>query len=275
MTEITTSQGRTAWESLIADPEGTLVCSDFDGVLAPIVKDPDQAFASEAAIGALARLGQLVGRVAIVTGRTARKAVELGRLDQRPGLEHLTVLGLYGFERWDAQTGEYHEPPAPPGVPEAMAELPGLLEGLGLGDARLEDKRMSITVHTRELPNPAEALGLLTAPLGELAAKHGLKLEPGRQMFELRAAGRDKGDAVRTLVGESQPRVVVYAGDDLGDLPAYEAVRKLRYAKEADGLLVCSSSNEQEALVALADVIVDGPDGIADLFGEWARLIAR
>ncbi len=275
MADITTQQGRSAWRAGVEDPANTLVCSDFDGVLSPIVKNPDAAWASEAAVSALARLGQLVGRVAIVTGRTARKAVELGRLEHRPGLEHLTVLGLYGFERWDAATGEYDEPPAPAGVEAAWKELPGLLDRLGLAAARLENKRMSISVHTRELPDSAAALGVLAEPLGDLALRHGLRLEPGRHVFELRAAGRDKGDAVRGLVEESSPRVVMYAGDDLGDLPAYEAVREMRYAGRAQGLLVCSSSDEQDALVALADVVVDGPDGVAALFDEWADLIGR
>jgi trehalose 6-phosphate phosphatase len=56
----------------------------------------------------------------------------------------------------------------------------------------------------------------------------------------------------------------VFVGDDLGDIEAFEAVRSLR-----DGglpaLLVCSSSDEQEALAELADVVVPGPAGVVGL----------
>ena len=36
------------------------------------------------------------------------------------------------------------------------------------------------------------------------------------------------------------------------------------------GLLICSGSDEQDALVELADVVVDGPAGVARLFAELA-----
>lgn len=265
-----TDAGRRAWTAIVAEPTSALICSDFDGVLSPIVLDPDQAWAAEETVGGLARLGSRVGKVAVVTGRLARKAVELGRLDQRPGLESMSVFGLYGFERWDAETGEFHEPHAPEGVAAAHAELPGLLARLGLGAARVEDKRLSLGVHTRELPEPHAALAALEVPLRELAARHGLRIEPGKFVFELRAPGVDKGDAVRRLVEEVDPRVVVFAGDDLGDVPAFEAVRALRETGAAEGLLICSASTEQNALVELADVVVDGPPGVAVLFDQLA-----
>lgn len=267
---IPSEAGRRAWHALVADPANSLVCTDFDGVLSPIVADPDAAFASEATVTALGRLGARVGKVAVVTGRPARKAVELGGLSGRAGFADASVLGLYGFERWDAATGAFTEPEAPPGVAAAAAELPGVLDSLGLTDARVEDKRLSIGVHTRELADPADAFERLREPLATLAARHGLHLEPGRFVLELRAPGVDKGDAIRALIDETNPDVVVYAGDDLGDLPAFEAVRTWREAGSGLGLLICSGSAEQDALVAVADVVVDGPGGVASLFDAWA-----
>ncbi len=268
-----TDAGRAARAALLAEPGRTLVCSDFDGVLSPIVADPDTAYASEDAVRALQRLGARVGKVAVITGRVARKAVELGRLSGREGLETMSVLGLYGAERWDAATGEFAEPEPPEGIAAAKDELPGLLRGLGLAEARVEDKRLSVGVHTRELDDPAGALARLTQPLRDLAARHGLRVEPGRHVIELRAPGQDKGDALRDLIAEVDPAVVVFAGDDLGDVAAFEAVRELRASGRIEGLLVCSGSDEQDALVALADVVVEGPDGVAALFGELADLL--
>ncbi|MDO5499143.1 MAG: trehalose-phosphatase [Propionibacteriaceae bacterium] len=268
--DINTEAGRQAWATIVADPATTLVCSDFDGVLSPIVRDPDSAWAAEETVAALARLGRVVGKVAVVTGRMARKAVQLGRLDERAGLEHMSVLGLYGFERWEAATGEFDEPVAPTGVAEAAAEIPGILAALGLEAARVEDKRLSIGVHTRELADPIGAFDRLAAPLRALAERHGLRIEPGKFVFELRAPGVDKGDAVRRLVEEFAPRTVVFAGDDLGDVPAFEAIRDLREAGTIQGLLICSGSDEQDALVALSDVVVAGPPGVAGLFDRLA-----
>ena len=47
-----------------------------------------------------------------------------------------------------------------------------------------------------------------------------LALEPGRQVIELRAPGIDKGDALRSLAPEAGARPILFAGDDLGELPA-------------------------------------------------------
>ena len=77
-------------------------------------------------------------------------------------------------------------------------------------------------------------------------------------MIEVRSPGMHKGAAVRSLVEELEATRFLFAGDDLGDLEAFEAVAELR----ADGLptlLVCSGSDEENALAEHADVVVDGP----------------
>jgi trehalose 6-phosphate phosphatase len=63
--------------------------------------------------------------------------------------------------------------------------------------------------------------------------------------------------------------VVLYAGDDLGDLPAYTAVDKLR-ADGTPGLLVCSGSDEVTELRERADVVADGPEGVVALLRTLA-----
>jgi trehalose 6-phosphate phosphatase len=93
-------------------------------------------------------------------------------------------------------------------------------------------------------------------------------------VLELRPAGGDKGDALRSLVAESTPSVVVFIGDDLGDLPAFEAVQELR-AEGIPGLLVCSGSTEVTAVAERADLIVDGPEGVAAVLGEIADALDR
>ena len=37
-----------------------------------------------------------------------------------------------------------------------------------------------------------------------------------------------------------------------------------------DGYLVCSASAEQDALVALSDLVLDGPDAVAAWLTAWA-----
>ncbi|MCW2831307.1 MAG: otsB [Aeromicrobium sp.] len=257
----------TALAAVLADPSGTLLALDFDGTLSHIVDDPAQAFAHPRSVTALGRIGKIVGQVAVVTGRPVDQALELGGFAGRPGLEHLVIYGQYGAERWDARDDQPVRPDRPDSIVRLSELLPAWLARHGADDIRIEDKGLAIALHARGLGEGV--LDDLAEPLAELARDLGVTIEPGRQVVELRAPGIDKGDAVRLLVAELGARQVVFAGDDLGDLPAYDAVDALR-AEGVVGLLVCSASAEQDALVARADLVLEGPDAVAAWLEELA-----
>ncbi len=257
-----TDAGESALRAILHAPGDTVVALDFDGTLAPIIDDPEQAYADPAAVAALGRIGRRVGAVAVITGRPVRTAVRLGRFGEVAGLEAMTVIGQYGVERWNAAGDEFIVPPDPPEILAAEQELPPLLASVGLAAARVEHKGRALGVHTRTLTDPAAAFQSLAEPLRTLADRHNLHLEQGKNVWELRPPGVDKGAALRAVVAERQARSVIFAGDDLGDLPAFRAVQQLR-GEGVPGLLVCSASHEEDALADLSDVVVDGPHGIA------------
>jgi trehalose 6-phosphate phosphatase len=264
-----TAAGRAGLAALLAEPGRALLAFDFDGTLAPIVPDPDAVAAHPAASARLGELGRVIGHLAIVTGRPAHLAVERGEFAGAPGLDGLVVLGHYGLERWEAATGEVTAPPEHPGVALVRRELPAALSAAGVTGAWIEDKGRSLAVHTRRAPEPEVAFAQLQAPLSALAARHGLVVEPGRLVLELRPPGIDKGVALRALVRELSPSVVLFAGDDLGDLAAFDAVDELR-GGGIPGVLVCSGSAEVPELAARADLVVPGPEGLIDLLGALA-----
>ncbi|MFD5129403.1 trehalose-phosphatase [Streptomyces olindensis] len=262
-----TRAGQEGLDALLAGPGKALIGLDFDGTLAPIVADPERARAHPEAVPALAALAPKVAAVAVVTGRPAEVAVRNGAFADVPGLEHLVVLGHYGAERWDARSGEITAPAPHPGVEAVRAELPGLLEGSGTW---VEDKGRAVAVHTRRAPDPQAAFEALRAPLTDLATRHGLIVEPGRMVLELRPPGMDKGVALSDFAREIGAGSVLYAGDDLGDLPAYAAVDALR-SDGTPGLLVCSGSDEVTELRERADLVVDGPEGVVALLAALAE----
>lgn len=275
----TTEAGRAGLERLLAAPARAVVALDFDGTLAPIVADPGQARAHPDAVPALRRLAPHVGAIAIVTGRPAEVAARYGGFTDADGLDGLVVLGAYGAERWDAATGAVRRPPPHPGIAAVRTELPGVLAAAAGGERdddglHIEDKGGAMAVHTRRAADPEAAFARLREPLTALAQRHGLALEPGRLVLELRPPGVDKGVALRNLVRETAARTVVYAGDDLGDLAAFAAVDALR-EEGAGGVLVCSGSEEVTELAARADLVVDGPAGVADLLAALAGALAR
>ncbi len=261
----TTEAGRIGLAALLAGPSQALLGLDFDGTLSPIVPEPDQARAHPDIPPLLGRLADLGVRVAVVTGRPAALAVEYGGLSEVAGL---VVLGHYGAERW--QDGAVTAPGDDTGVDEVRRRLPSLLDELSAPEGTfVEDKGLAVAVHTRRTADPAAAFDALRDPLTRLAEEAGLVVEPGRYVLELRPSGGDKGDAVRTLVGEARPSAVVFVGDDLGDLPAFREVDRLR-DEGVPGLLVCSGSTEVTALTERADLVVDGPLGVAELLRSVA-----
>ena len=98
--------------------------------------------------------------------------------------------------------------------------------------------------------DPQAALDRLRAPLSSLAARHGLAVEPGRMVIELRPQGMDKGQALLALAAQRQPSAVMFCGDDLGDVAAFDAVRALR-GDGTPGLTVFSGSAEVTALAEI------------------------
>src|SRR4029450_9761928 len=125
------AEGSQTLQAIIASPSETLIATDFDGTLAPIVDDPEKAYADPHAVAAPRRPGKLVGAVVVITGRPARSVVRLGRFRQTPGLGSMIVLGQYGVERWNAAADQFLIPPDPPQINTVEMELPELLNSLG------------------------------------------------------------------------------------------------------------------------------------------------
>jgi len=276
--QLPTEEARRRFDRLASLAPRVVVGLDFDGTISPIVEDPAAAVIHPEAPPALARLARVVRAVVVVTGRPARQVVGLGGLDElADGLPQgatLAVMGQYGHERWDSHSREFTSPEPPAGLTAFREELPALLEAADASQAVVEEKGIAVAVHTRPLPDAKEAFARLEEVLAEAAERHGLQLEPGRLVIEVRTPGMHKGLAVREALERHGGEGVVFVGDDLGDLEAFEAVRDLREGG-LPALLVCSSSDEQEALAELADVVVDGPAGVVDLLSDFAAAATR
>ncbi len=255
-----------AYAALVRAGSGLLVALDFDGTLAPIVDDPEVALIHRDAPGVLEALSEQVRAVAVLTGRPARQVLALGGLDEvgdsigEAGRE-LVILGQYGNERWTSKARRVVSPKPPAGLASFIGDLPRLLRQADATDAWVEEKGLAVAVHTRRTAQPREAFDRLLPVLTDAAKARNLTVEPGRMVVEIRASGMDKGLALRRLVEEYDAHAVLFVGDDLGDVPAFEAVGELG-AAGMPTLLVCSGSDEESRLRDLADVVVSGPDGV-------------
>jgi trehalose 6-phosphate phosphatase len=255
-----------------ARPADAAAVVDFDGTLSPIVENPEVAVIHHDAPDVLADLSAQVCAVAVLTGRPARQVLALGGLDDvgdaigESGRE-LVVLGQYGNERWSSNARRVVSPKPPAGLASLIGDLPRLLRRADAVDAWVEEKGLAVAVHTRRAADPRGAFDRLLPVLSEAAQARNLAVEPGKLVIEIRAGGMDKGLALHRLVDEYDARGVVFVGDDLGDVPAFEAVGELR-DKGMPTLLVCSGSDEDSKLRELADVVVAGPDGVMTFLRE-------
>ena len=273
--KFTSPEAEQRYAALVRASETTIVGLDFDGTLSPIVDDPTEAHIHPDAPEVLVGLAPQCLGIAVITGRPARQVLALGGLDEVGdsigGLgRQLYIFGQYGNERWSSTNRRVLSPRPPHGLSSFLRDLPWVLRRAQAEHAYVEQKGLAVAVHTRRLEDPDGAFRRLLHPLGELAKKHGLVLEPGRSVVEVRSAGMDKGAAVHTLVEETKAGGFMFAGDDLGDLEAFHAVLELR-RQGLSTLLVCSASAEQTALLDLADVVVDGPGGVLELLRTFTE----
>jgi trehalose 6-phosphate phosphatase len=244
----------------------TALCLDFDGTLSPIVPDPEAAAPLPGVPDLLGRLARRFAAVALVSGRPARWLAE------RTGSSGVRYLGLYGAE--EVLDQELRTDPAAaaarPLVRAAREDL-AADEAVATSGAYIEDKDISVGVHLRRVADPERWAEPVAAAVHQVAARHGLEVLPGRLVWELRPrTGHDKGAAVRLVLASSGARALVVVGDDVGDLAAFGAAAELT-ARGGQALRVAVRSAEAPGdLLAAADLVVDGPEGVRDLLASWA-----
>jgi trehalose 6-phosphate phosphatase len=269
-----TPAGRAGLAAIAGDPGHALLAFDFDGVLSPIVDDPQSAQPLPGMFPALAEAGRRVGAVAIITGRPVSFLTSRTGFGVLSSIPAFTIYGQYGRERWDASSGDVTTAPASGDIEAVRAELAQLLARPGpAAGSWLEDKGIALAVHTRRTADPDGAIAALREPVAQLARRHRLHVEPGKLVLEIRPPGVHKGDVLKLFVADHDAAAVLYAGDDLGDLSAFAAVQELRGDGVA-GITVCSGSAEADEVARAADLVVDGPAGIRALLAELSRRLA-
>jgi trehalose 6-phosphate phosphatase len=240
-----------------------LVALDFDGTLAPLVTDPQQSRPVPGTVAVLRAVAATGAQVAVITGRDASTVIRLGGLDDVPGI---VVAGLYGIETW--HDGDLVTPDTPETIAVLRERLPRALAHDGADpELWVEDKRLSLVVHARRATDPDAALETVREAVHQLAGELGLEVHPGRDVLELRLPGYDKAGALRRLAADRAG--VLYVGDDLGDLPAFAEIRRMRAdGRAAYGIGVLSSG--VGGVAEAADIHVADPAAAVEVL----RLLA-
>jgi trehalose-phosphatase len=237
-----------AWDAFVRRLDGRrpAVFLDYDGTLTPIVRRPDLAVLSDdmrATLGALSRAWP----THVVSGRG------LDDVSRLVGLDTLYYAASHGLDiAGPAGSGVRLEVTPEVAGPLAAAAAELRASTAGVPGALVEDKRFSLAVHYREVPE--ERVAELEAAVDAALRRHtGLRRAEGKKVFELRPARDwDKGTAVLWLLRElglDRPDVVpIYVGDDATDEDAFRAL-----ADRGVGIVVTELPRPTAAAFSLQD----------------------
>ncbi len=232
-----------------------LIAADFDGTLSPIVDDPAAAAPLDGVAAVLDELAGRYGEVAVVSGRP------LDFLDRWfPHPSDVTLVGLYGLEVRRRGRREDH---ATSGVwRETMADVAGLARLQGPPEMDVELKGLSITLHYRRHP---EIEAQVERWAEQIARPAGIRVRSAKKSVELHPPiDEDKGTVLQRLAAELDGPVL-FAGDDLGDVPAFEYLGGLRASGRPVLRVAVDGPEVPDALADVADLLVDGPAAVAGL----------
>lgn len=191
-------------------PDEAALFLDFDGVLAPIVARPEDAYPPPETRAELARLAARYALVAVVSGRGGDD------VRARVAVDGLVYVGSHGLEL-DRRADRWRRT-----IAAFAADAPWPRE-------QTEVKGLSVAFHFRDRADEQRAV-LELEELAETARDEGLVPRFGRKVLEvLPPLGSNKGTAVRHLLeGAGLTRAFV-AGDDTTDLDAFRAVDELEH----------------------------------------------
>jgi trehalose 6-phosphate phosphatase len=229
---------------------------DYDGTLAPFRAERHEAFPYPGVPEVLSELLETGStRIVLISGRAAQDLVPLLGLERLP-----EIWASHGWEHL---------------MPDGTCEMLTMEESArrGLADALdwvrdsglmpyCEQKPASLALHWRGLP------AVVAGEIRAKAAKQWSSLVQGRGLtlhefdggIELRVEGRDKGDAVATILSEmGDDAVLAYLGDDLTDEDAFRTLK-------GKGLSVLV---RPEFRPTDADVWLQPPEELIEFLTSW------
>lgn len=246
--------------------------SDFDGTLSEIAPTPPEAVFYAGARDALQRAASRVDLAGIITGRAVDDV--LARVDV-PGL---LIVGNHGLEWFDDGHRIDHEAgvAAEDAIKRTLAQTRDRLSSLVSTDGMIfEDKRLSASIHYRNVEDPV-AVGLQLLPIvEEEAERNGLRISGGKMLVELRPmAIVSKGTALEQIVRSRGLRSAVFFGDDVTDVDGFRALHRIREEGQVETVAVAIRSPDVHPdVIAEADVVLDGVPDMVKVLNRIAELV--
>lgn len=247
--------------ALRASPATSGLFLDFDGTLSDIVEAPSNARPVEGAPELLRGLARSYGLVAAVSGRTAAEL----RQWLAPEVE---IWGLYGAERVRDGRIELSDRAKPFAalMARVRSDAQQRVDSIAVPGVIVEDKGAIVTLHWRAAVDPRAAEQAVRRLVSELSSRYEVTPAEGKASCELRPPVEfSKGHVVLDRARALRLRAALFAGDDHGDLPAFDALDELAAEGMTTVRVGVRSDEAPPELLERADVLVEGPAGVVKL----------
>lgn len=190
-----------------------LVACDYDGTLAPIIDNPDEARPLRESVAALRQLAAMPDtHVAVISGRALRDLAALSRLP-----EEIHLVGSHGTE-FDVGFADDLSPEQR----DLRDRVLGELNDIARRDHGfiVEPKPAGVAFHYRKAEPEIAAIAVEDVLSGP-GSRDGVHVKTGKMVVELSVLDLNKGDALDRLRTDVSAEAVIFAGDDVTDEDAF------------------------------------------------------
>ncbi|HEX3013326.1 MAG TPA: trehalose-phosphatase [Methanobacterium sp.] len=246
--------------------EKTAVITDIDGTISKIVLDPDEATVSQIMKDTLKKLVNKFQLVGIVTGRNVRNAKEMLEV------EGLLYIGSHGLEY--LKDDEIHIEPEVeeylPIIQKVAQNLQNEEELYNIKNILFQEKGLCFTVHYRKCEDPEETHRKILEAINEMEGIEKFKITEGRKVVEIRPkSGHDKGTILEKLIFENALEKLIYLGDDVTDVDAFNKLKELKEGDKVNGVgIVVVSEEVPDYVKENASFYVNGVEEVQKFF-NW------
>lgn len=247
--------------------------SDFDGALSEIASTPDGAVAYPGAAEALAAIASRVDCAGLITGRA------VDDIANKLPIDDLIVVGNHGLEWWDHGKRHDHE--------AGTAAIVAITKVLETTEARLarqmdiskmiwENKRLSGTIHFRNVDEPESTEKLLLPIVQPLAQENGLRCTAGKMIVELRPMAMvTKGTALTEIISTKDLESAVFIGDDVTDVDGFKALHTLRSEGKQTLAVGVVAADAHPDVATYSDVAVGSVDEMVSVLKRVGELLGE
>lgn len=246
--------------------EKTAVITDIDGTISKIVLDPYDASISQIMKTTLEKLVNKFQIVGVITGRNVRNAKEMLEV------EGLLYIGSHGLE-YLKDDEIYIEPEVEeylPLIKKVAQNIQTEEELCNIKNILFQEKGLCFTVHYRKCEDQEGTRRKILDAINELEGLENFKITEGRKVVEIRPKiGHDKGTILEKLINENKLEKVIYLGDDVTDVDAFNKLKELNGKDKVTGAgIVVVSEEVPEYVEENASFYVKGVEEVQKFF-NW------